>query len=155
MINEKNWVTWTINTCLVIFIIALLYNESSYKDKREIEKVYKAYIQDFIENDFEGIASHFESPVNFVSFGIIAQNKVQVISVYKDIKDNIQNGYSYSTVDSLKISKKNDFYVADVIYSRFNSNDEKLFTGNTLYEFKETDNGWKMISLNGITDFES
>ena len=80
---------------------------------------------------------------------------MQVISVYKDIKDNIQDGYSYSTVDSLKISKKNDFYVADVIYSRFNSNDKKLFTGNTLYEFKETDSGWKMFSLNGITDFES
>ena len=117
MINEKNWVPWTINICLVVFVIALLYNESSFKDKREIEKVYRAYIEDFIEN--------------------------------------IQAGYAYSNVDSLKIIKKEDFYIADVIYSRFNLNDENLFTGNTLYEFKKTNDGWKMVSLEGITDFES
>ena len=155
MINKKNWVLWTINICLVVFVIALLYDQSSFKDKREIEKVYKAYIEDFIENDFEGIASYFEPPVNFKNFGIIAEDKLQVIAVYKDIKDNIQAGYAYSIVDSLKIIKKEDFYIADVIYSRFNLNDENLFTGNTLYEFKKTNDGWKMVSLEGITDFES
>ena len=36
-----------------------------------------------------------------------------------------------------------------------NLNDENLFTGNTLYEFKKTNDGWKMVSLEGITDFES
>ena len=105
MINKKNWVLWTINICLVVFVIALLYDQSSFKDKREIEKVYKAYIEDFIENDFEGIASYFEPPVNFKNFGIIAEDKLQVILVYKDIKDNIQAGYAYSKVDSLKIIK--------------------------------------------------
>ena len=155
MINEKNWVPWTINICFVVFVIDLLYNESSFKDKREIEKVYNAYIEDFIENDFEGIASHFEPPVNFKNFDIIAEDKLQVILVYKDIKDNIQAGYAYSSVESLKIIKKEDFYIADVIYSRFNSNDENLFTGNTLYEFKKINDGWKMVSLEGITDFES
>ena len=70
MINDKNWVPWIINICLIVFVIALLYNESSFKDKREIEKVYKAYIEDFIENDFEGIASYFEPPVNFKNFDI-------------------------------------------------------------------------------------
>ena len=124
MINEKNWVPWTINICFVVFVIALLYNESSFKDKREIEKVYNAYIEDFIENDFEGIASHFEPPVNFKNFDIIAEDKLEVILVYKDIKDNIQAGYAYSNVDSLKILKKEDFYIADVIYSRFNLNHE-------------------------------
>ena len=155
MINKKNWVLWTINICLVVFVIALLYDQSSFKDKREIEKVYKAYIEDFIENDFEGIASYFEPPVNFKNFGIIAEDKLQVILVYKDIKDNIQAGYAYSIVDSLKIIKKEDFYIADVIYSRFNLNNKNLFTGNTLYEFKKTNDGWKMVSLEGITDFES
>ena len=155
MINKKNWVLWTINICLVVFVIALLYDQSSFKDKREIEKVYKAYIEDFIENDFEGIASYFEPPVNFKNFGIIAEDKLQVILVYKDIKDNIQVGYAYSNIDSLKIIKREDFYIADVIYSRFNLNDENLFTGNTLYEFKKTNDGWKMVSLEGITDFES
>ena len=154
MINKKNWVLWTINICLVVFVIALLYDQSSFKDKREIEKVYKAYIEDFIENDFEGIASYFEPPVNFKNFGIIAEDKLQVILVYKDIKDNIQVGYAYSNIDSLKIIKREDFYIADVIYSRFNLNDENLFTGNTLYEFKKTNDGWKMVSLEGITDFE-
>ena len=65
------------------------------------------------------------------------------------MKENIQAGYSYSTIDSINISKINGIYTADVIYSRFNSDDEKLFTGNTLYEFRETPKGWKMFSLKG------
>tara|TARA_B100001029_G_C14646718_1_gene227140 strand:- start:269 stop:520 length:252 start_codon:yes stop_codon:yes gene_type:complete len=78
---------------------------------------------------------------------IIALNKSEVEDVYRDMKENIQAGYSYSTIDSIKILKIDGIHSADVIYSRFNSNDEKLFTGNTMYEFRETPEGWKMFSL--------
>ena len=149
MINKNNWVPWTINTCFVIFIIALIYNESSFKDSKDIEEVYRNYVNDFIENDFEKIASHFDPPVNFINLDIVALNKSEVEDVYRDMKENIQEGYSYSTIDSINISKINGIYTADVIYSRFNSDDEKLFTGNTLYEFRETPKGWKMFSLKG------
>ena len=63
------------------------------------------------------------------------------------MKNNIQEGYSYSTIDSIKIYPSNDLYIADVIYSRFNDKNELLFTGNTLYEFINVDENWKMISL--------
>ena len=149
MINKNNWVPRTINTCFVIFIIALIYNESSFKDSKDIEEVYRNYVDDFIENDFEKIASHFDPPVNFINLDIVALNKSEVEDVYRDMKENIQEGYSYSTIDSINISKINGIYTADVIYSRFNSDDEKLFTGNTLYEFRETPKGWKMFSLKG------
>ena len=147
MINKNNWVPWTINICFVIFVIALIYNESSFKDSKDIEEVYRNYVDDFIENDFEKIASHFDPPVNFESLDIVALNKSEVEDVYRDMKENIQTGYSYSTIDSIKINKIDAIYTADVIYSRFNSNDEKLFTGNTIYEFRETPEGWKMFSL--------
>ena len=147
MINKNNWVPWTINTCFVIFIIALIYNESSFKASKDIEVVYRNYVDDFIKNDFEKIASHFDPPVNFKDLDKVAFNKSEVEDVYRDMKENIQEGYSYSTIDSININKIDGIYTADVIYSRFNNDDEKLYTGNTLYEFRETPEGWKMFSL--------
>ena len=113
----------------------------------EVEEVYREYVQDFIENDFDGIASHFSVPVKFNSLTKNAKTIEDVKAVYRDMKNNIQEGYSYSTIDSIKIYPSNDLYIADVIYSRFNDKNELLFTGNTLYEFINVDENWKMISL--------
>jgi len=113
----------------------------------EVEEVYREYVQDFIENDFDGIASHFSVPVKFNSLSKNAKTIEDVKAVYRDMKNNIQEGYSYSTIDSIKIYPSNDLYIADVIYSRFNDKNELLFTGNTLYEFINVDENWKMISL--------
>lgn len=113
----------------------------------EIEEVYREYVQDFIENDFDGIASHFSTPVRFNSLSQNAVTIEDVKTVYRDMKNNIQEGYSYSTIDSIKIFPSNDLYIADVIYSRFNDKNQLLFTGNTMYEFINVDESWKMISL--------
>ena len=113
----------------------------------EVEEVYREYVQDFIENDFDGIASHFSVPVRFNSLSQNALTIEDVKTVYRDMKNNIQEGYSYSTIDSIKIFPSNNLYIADVVYSRFNDKNELLFTGNTLYEFINVDESWKMISL--------
>ena len=113
----------------------------------EVEEVYREYVQDFIENDFDGIASHFSVPVRFNSPYQNAKTIEDVKAVYRDMKSNIQEGYSYSTIDSIKIFPSNDLFIADVIYSRFNDKNELLFTGNTLYEFIKINESWKMISL--------
>ena len=136
-----------ISLSLILMLIHLNVFAEQKDVFSEVEEVYREYVQDFIENDFDGIASHFSVPVKFNSLSNNANTIEDVKAVYRDMKNNIQEGYSYSTIDSIKIYPSNDLYIADVIYSRFNDKNELLFTGNTLYEFINVDESWKMISL--------
>ena len=92
-----------INGCLAVCITLLIFNTLENKDKivelknaldssnkMQIESAYRQYVDDFIENDFDAIASHFHPPVNFNTFGSIATTYEEVINQYKDMKANIQ-----------------------------------------------------------------
>ena len=150
-----------INGCLAVCITLLIFNTFENKDKiielenaldnlnkLQIKSAYMKYIDDFIANDFEGIASHFEPPVNFDSFGPIAETNEEVINQYKDFKANIQEGYAYSVIDDIGVQKiKKNKYLVCADYSRYNNNDERLYQGRTHYMYIATSKGWKMNSL--------
>ena len=150
-----------INGCLAVCITLLIFNTFENKDKivelenaldnsnkMQIESAYRQYVDDFIENDFDAIASHFHPPVNFNTFGSIARTYEEVINQYKDMKANIQEGYAYSIIDDIGIHVlENTQYLVCVDYSRYNEKDERLFAGRTHYLYIPTSNGWKMNSL--------
>ena len=150
-----------INGCLAVCITLLIFNTLENKDKivelknaldssnkMQIESAYRQYVDDFIENDFDAIASHFHPPVNFNTFGSIAATYEEVINQYKDMKANIQEGYAYSIIDDIGIHvMENNQYLVCADYSRHNEKDERLFAGRTHYLYVPTSNGWKMNSL--------
>ena len=150
-----------INGCLAVCITLLIFNTFENKDKivelenaldnsnkMQIESAYRQYVDDFIENDFDAIASHFHPPVNFNTFGSIARTYEEVINQYKDMKANIQEGYAYSIIDDIGIhGMENNKYLVCADYSRYNEKDERLFAGSTHYLYIPTSNGWKMNSL--------
>ena len=149
------------NGCFAICITLLIFNTFENKDKivelenaldnynkMQIEYAYRQYVDDFIENDFDAIASHFQPPVNFNTFGSIAINNEEVMNQYKDMKANIQEGYAYSIIDDIEIhGMENNKYLVCTDYSRYNEKDERLFAGRTHYLYIPTSNGWKMNSL--------
>ena len=150
-----------INGCLAVCITLLIFNTFENKDKivelenaldnsnkMQIESAYRQYVDDFIANDFDAIASHFHPPVNFNTFGSIATTYEEVINQYKDMKANIQEGYAYSIIDDIGIhGMENNQYLVCADYSRYNEKDERLFAGRTHYLYIPTSNGWKMNSL--------
>ena len=150
-----------INGCLAVCITLLIFNTFENKDKivelenaldnsnkMQIESAYRQYVDDFIENDFDAIASHFHPPVNFNTFGSIARTYEEVINQYKDMKANIQEGYAYSIIDDIEIhGMENNKYLVCADYSRYNEKDERLFARTTHYLYIPTSNGWKMNSL--------
>ena len=150
-----------INGCLAVCITLLIFDTLENKDKivelenaldtsnkMQIESAYRQYVDDFIKNDFDAIASHFEPPVNFNTFGSIATTYEEVINQYKDMKANIQEGYAYSIIDDIGIHEmENNKYLVCADYSRYNKKDERLFEGRTHYSYIPTSTGWKMDSL--------
>ena len=132
----------------IIFVASCSVNNEDDLNRFEIQKLYRLYVDDFIANDFESIASYFDVPVDFKSFNDIAETNEDVIRFYKDLKANIQEGYAYSVIDNISVTNiKVDSYLLCADYSRYNNNDKLLFEGRTHYVYINTADGWKINSL--------
>ena len=116
----------------------------------EIKATYQAYVDDFIKRDFNAIATHFQAPMMQRSAeGMIVSDTTEDIAQrYKQYMDNIQDGYKYSTIDRLDVTKVADsLYYADADFTRFNSKDEVIYQGRSIYFFNNSDGAWKMFSM--------
>ena len=134
--------------CCIFFAVSCSVNNEDDLNRFEIQKLYLAYVDDFIVNDFESIASYFDTPVDFKSFNEIAETNEDVILFFKDLKANIQEGYAYSVIDNISVTNVNDdAYLLSSDYSRYNNNDKLLCEGRTHYVYTNTSDGWKINSL--------
>ena len=135
-----------------IGVLADVHQLESDEDK--IREAYAAYADSFMASDFAAVADKFTYPVSFkindlsfVPSSIILHGHKEMIEFYKSLRENIQEGYSYSTVDGISLEKTQEGYVADVTYSRFNAKDELLIEGRGLYFYREVDGYWKMYAV--------
>ena len=133
----------------------VIANEGS--DIALITNTYKAYVADFIEGDIAAITDKFTYPVTFKMklLGIIPvhrtfTNEAELAEQFRGMKADIQEGYAYSTVDNMTIRREENIYVADVLYSRFNAENDLLFSGRGLYSFREDDGQWRMFVVEQI-----
>ena len=118
--------------CCVFFAVSCSVNNEDDLNRFEIQKLYRLYVDDFIANDFESIASYFDTPVDLKSFNDIAETNEDVILFFKDLKANIQEGYAYSVIDNISVTNvKDDTYLLCADYSRYDNNDKLLFEGRT------------------------
>ena len=130
------------------FAVSCSVNSEDDLNRFEIQKLYRLYVDDFIANDFESIASYFDTPVDSKSFNVIAETDEDIIRLFKDIKANIQEGYAYSVIDNISVTNvEDDTYLLCADYSRYNNNDKLLFEGRTHYVYINTSDGWKINSL--------
>ena len=156
--------------CLAIIVTLLIYQDNQIDKelaavknrldnihKIQIESSHRRYIQDFIDNDFEAIASHFMPPVDFKLYDFVAETNEDVMNQFKDMKANIQEGYAYSLIDEIGISKtSNNNFLLCTDYTRYNSEDQILFEGRTQYIYIFSLNeGWKINSLDSIARDEN
>ena len=128
-------------------------------DQDKIKNAYSAYVNDFIAGDFKGIADKFTYPatfkiklLSFIPLSITLDNEEEMIEQYKSRREDIQEGYSYSTIDQITVEKTEEGYVADVVVSRLNAKDELLITGKGLYSYKDVSGSWKMCAFEPVGD---
>ena len=134
--------------CCIFFAVSCSVNSEDDLNRFEIQKLYRLYVDDFIANDFESIATYFDTPVDSKSFNVIAETDEDIIRLFKDIKANIQEGYAYSVIDNISVTNvEDDIYLLCADYSRYNNNDKLLFEGRTHYVYINTSDGWKINSL--------
>ena len=144
---------------LLISFFALAEGNNEATDEEQIKSAYSAYMKDFIADDFKGIADKFTYPatfkirlLSFIPLNITMDNKEQMSERYRALKADIQEGYAYSTIDQITIEPIEGGYVADVIYSRFNAEDELIITGRGNYSYENVNGSWKMYAVEPIND---
>ena len=115
----------------------------------QIQSAYDLYIEHFIANDFEGIADVMQVPlVQKSEVALIANTRDEVIALYKDMKANIQEGYKYSTVDSLEISRVIDsIYSVEAFVTRYNEQDKVVGRAQAIYFLNNHEGPWKMFYM--------
>lgn len=129
-------------TALLFFPITLAAQETL------IENEYKAYLDDFMAFDLEGIASHFTTPTMVIGASTqVRLDEDAIKDAYRAARTNIQNGYAYSK-SSLEITQvTNKIYCVTNTFTRHNDADEVLFEGTSYNFFKETKRGWKLFLI--------
>ena len=127
-----------------------LANQNSASPEALIEAEYRQYVRDFIAKDYEAIASHFNPPIQRTNFegSVVLQNTEQIKRMYQNVMANIQKGYSYSEVDSIDIQPlSRSTYAASDSFTRYNTKDEAIFQGRSIYLFGNQSGEWKMFSM--------
>ena len=147
-------------TIFVLIVTSARADDHQFEnDENKIKKAYSAYVNNFMASDFGAIAEKFTYPatfkikiLSFIPLTITLDDHEEMVEHFKSLRKNIQEGYSYSTVDQISVEKTQEGYVADVMYSRFNSKDELLTEGRGLYSYKEVDRVWKMYAVEVLGD---
>ena len=131
-------------TVLISFFFPVLV----MAQEAEIRTEYNSYLEDFMAFDFEGLATHFTTPVIFIGASTqVTQDENAIKNYYRYLKANIQNGYAYSE-SSLAVNQVTDkIYCLTNTFTRYNSADEVLLEATSYNFFKETESGWKLFLM--------
>jgi hypothetical protein len=124
--------------------------ESDEQIKAIITQDYLTYARAFEFKDYNKIAEYFHYPVLLSGKSIL--DKEMLIGSYKNNREKqIQPGYKYSIIDEIRFIKISiDLVIAEFYYSRYNSNYEKIFSGERLGTYKKIDGKWKISEYGNI-----
>ena len=82
---------------------------------------------------------------------MVSDSTEEIAQRFKEFMANIQDGYKYSIIDRLNVTKIADaLYYADADFTRFNSKDEVIYQGRSIYFFNNSDGAWKMFSMEEV-----
>ena len=128
-------------------------NQVKKKIEAKIIDKWEEYSKAFEYSDFEKIKTYFTYPVTLSVFGnpTIINNEKDLVKFYKQIRNQVQDGYKYSMLEKSRIiwiSK--EICMLDATYSRFNDNYKRIYTGRGIYMYKRIDKSWKMFSMSSI-----
>ena len=131
----------------LIFLASLSYGQSTDSDAELIRNEFDAYHNDFVARDFDAIATHFQVPAMFKTTpNVIATTHEEVMEFFSSFP--LQEGYAYSLIDQVEVHRLAEpIYYLDLDFSRYNSSDELLFEGSSLYFFSNETGSWKIFSL--------
>ena len=144
---------------IVLVFVLTTFSSAAFAGHHEdpnidaIKQAINNYVKDFIARDYPGIASHFQAPMmQRTANGItVATTSKAVENDFRNYLENVQDGYAYSTIDRVDVTKiESTIYYADIDYTRFNNKDQMLHEGRGIYFFSNADGAWRMFYMQDV-----
>jgi len=131
----------------LMFLASFSYGQSTDPDAELVKNEFDAYFNDFNARDFDAIATHFQVPAMFKRTpDVIATTHEEVVEFFSSFP--LQEGYAYSLMDHVEVHRlAESIYYLNLEFSRYNSSDELLFEGSSLYFFSDETGSWKIFTL--------
>ena len=131
----------------LFFVTSCAPEQSADPNIELVREEYEEYFNDFVARDFDAIASHFQVPTmnRTITPAVVLSTQDEVSAFFESLP--IQDGYSYSLMDRIDIYRLADsVYYVDLDFTRYNTSDENLFEGRTLYFFGNETGSWKVFA---------
>ena len=125
--------------------------------KEDITNVLENYNQAFGEADYSKIIKLFDYPAvfNLKDKTIAANTRFKLRLIYKKIRGDLPNYYSYSTWDGIKIQLIDDnIAIVNADFSRHKDDDSIFYSGSAQYHLRLENDKWKIFSLTPYTAIE-
>jgi len=132
----------------ILFLIFFTLAKPSTKE--EIIDMMDGYNQAFGLADYPEIISYFDLPASFnlQQKTISASNRFKLKLIYKKLRGDLPDYYSYSKWEKLDIELiDNNIAIINAVYSRYSIDNDIFFSGSAQYHLRFKDNQWKIFSL--------
>ena len=128
----------------------VFFSLSIANEKSEILDLLNQYNRAFADANYSEIVDFFNSPVSFnlQDKTIIASNKLKLRLIFKKLRGGLPKHYSYSKWGNIEINLVDtNIAIAYANFSRFDLDDNVIFTGSAIYHLRLKDGEWRIFSL--------
>tara|TARA_Y100000768_G_scaffold64396_1_gene44434 strand:+ start:301 stop:729 length:429 start_codon:yes stop_codon:yes gene_type:complete len=125
--------------------------------KQDIIEVLEQYNKYFGEAKYSKIVNSFDYPASFnlSDKTITASTKFKLKLIYKKLRGNLPDYYSYSKWDKIDIQLIDDnIAIVNASFSRYNNYDIAFYSGSAQYHLRFKDGKWKIFSLTPYENIE-
>ena len=139
---------------IILFLVVFLSFGLSI-EKENIIDVLERYNKAFGEENYSEIISFFDYPTSFnlKDKTVTANNRFKLRLIYKKLRGDIPEYYSYSRWDKINIQLiDNDIAIVNADFSRYDNSNTIFYSGSVQYCLRLKNNEWKIFSL---TPYES
>jgi len=139
----------------IILFITIFLSSALSTDKEHIIDVLEEYNKAFGKGNYSEIISFFDYPTSFnlKDKTIIASNRFKLRLIYKKLRGDLPNHYSYSKWEKMSIQLIDDkIAIVNADFSRYNNSNTIFYSGSAQYCLRFKNDEWKIFSL---TPYES
>ncbi len=139
----------------VVLLIYLFFSFLMPSLKSDILVVMDIYNKAFAEADYSRIVKIFDYPASFnlEDKTIMASNRFKLKLIYKKIRGDLPDYYSYSKWKEMKIQLiDSNLAIVNADFVRYKKDGTIFYSGSAQYHLRNENDDWKIFSL---TPYES
>ncbi len=133
-----------------ISYIFIFYSLIIAIERQDIVEVLENYNEAFGKADYSDIVNYFDYPASFnlQDKTIRASSKFKLKLIYKKIRGDLPDYYSYSKWDNIDIQLIDDsIAIVNANFSRYKDDDTIYDSGSAQYHMRLINNEWKIFTL--------